>query len=104
MALQFNDETLQQAIASGQPVVVDCWAEWCGPCKSMAPIIDELAAEYEGKIVIGKYDVEQDGDFPIENGIRSIPTLLFFKNGERVDKHVGFAPKETIQPKLEALL
>lgn len=104
MAIQFNDENLQQALESGQPVVVDCWAEWCGPCKSLAPIVEELAAEYEGKVVIGKYDVEQDGDFPMDNGVRSIPTLIFFKNGERVDKHVGFASKEDLKAKIDALL
>lgn len=104
MAIQFNDENLQQALNSGQPVVVDCWAEWCGPCKSLAPIVEELAAEYEGKVVIGKYDVEQDGDFPMDNGVRSIPTLIFFKNGERVDKHVGFADKDTLKAKIDALL
>ncbi|MBQ0068831.1 MAG: thiol reductase thioredoxin, partial [Bacteroidales bacterium] len=60
MAIQFNDENLQQALESGKPVVVDCWAEWCGPCKSLAPIVEELAAEYEGQVVIGKYDIEQD--------------------------------------------
>lgn len=104
MAIQFNDENLQQAIEAGQPVVVDCWAEWCGPCKSLAPIVEELAAEYEGKVVIGKYDIEQDGDFPMDNGVRSIPTVLFFKNGERVDKHVGFAAKEVLKAKIDALL
>jgi len=104
MALTFNDENLQKAIESGQPVVVDCWAEWCGPCKSLAPIVEELAAEYEGKVVIGKYDIEQDGDFPMDNGVRSIPTVLFFKNGERVDKHVGFAAKDALKSKIDALL
>lgn len=104
MAIQFNDENLQQAIEAGQPIVVDCWAEWCGPCKSLAPIVEELAAEYEGKVVIGKYDIEQDGDFPMDNGVRSIPTVLFFKNGERVDKHVGFAAKEVLKAKIDALL
>lgn len=104
MAIQFNDENLQQAIEAGQPVVVDCWAEWCGPCKSLAPIVEELAAEYEGKVVIGKYDIEQDGDFPMDNGVRSIPTVLFFKGGERVDKHVGFAAKDVLKAKIDALL
>lgn len=104
MAIQFNDENLQQALESGKPVVVDCWAEWCGPCKSLAPIVEELAAEYEGQVVIGKYDIEQDGDFPMDNGVRSIPTVLFFKNGERVDKQVGFAAKEALKAKIDALL
>ncbi len=104
MAIQFNDESLNKAIESGQPVVVDLWAEWCGPCKSLAPIVEELAAEYEGKVVIGKYDIEQDGDFPMDNGVRSIPTVLFFKDGERVDKHVGFAAKEVLKAKIDALL
>ncbi|MCF0180868.1 MAG: thioredoxin [Muribaculaceae bacterium] len=104
MAIKFNDENLQQEIQSGKPVVVDCWAEWCGPCRMLAPIIDELAAEYEGKVVVGKYDIEQDGDFPMENGVRNIPTLLFFKGGVKVDKQVGYTSKDVLKAKIDALL
>lgn len=104
MAIKFNDENLQQEIQSGKPVVVDCWAEWCGPCRMLAPIIDELAAEYEGKVVVGKYDIEQDGDFPMENGVRNIPTLLFFKDGVKVDKQVGYTSKDVLKAKIDALL
>ena len=104
MAIVFNDENLQQAIDAGQPVVIDFWAEWCGPCKSLAPIVEELAAEYEGKVAIGKYDIEQDGDFPMDNGVRSIPTILFFNKGVRVDKHVGFASKEALKARIDSML
>ena len=104
MALQFKDETVKELIASGKPVVIDFWAEWCGPCRMVAPIVDELSSEYEGKVAIGKYNVDEENDLSAEYGIRNIPTILFFKDGKLVDKQVGAAPKAAIQAKVDALL
>lgn len=103
MALQFKDESVKELIASGKPVVIDFWAEWCGPCRMVAPIIDELAVEYEGRAAIGKYNVDEENDLSAEYGIRNIPTILFFKDGKLVDKQVGAAPKAAIQAKVDAI-
>lgn len=89
---------------SGKPMVVDFWAEWCGPCRMVAPIIDELATEYEGKVTIGKMDVDSNDEVVGRFGIRNIPTVLFFKDGNMVDKVVGAVPKDTFVKKIEALL
>lgn len=104
MALEITDNNYKELLAEGKPVVIDFWAPWCGPCKMVAPIIEELAAEYEGKVIIGKCDVDENSDMPVEFGIRSIPTVLFFKEGKLVDKQVGSAPKPTYVSKIEALL
>lgn len=104
MALEITDNNFQEILAEGKPVVVDFWAPWCGPCKMVGPIIDELATEYEGKVIIGKCDVDENGDVAAEYGIRNIPTVLFFKNGELVDKQVGSAPKSAYVAKIEAIL
>ena len=104
MALEITDSNFQEILAEGKPVVMDFWAPWCGPCKMVGPIIDELATEYEGKVIIGKCDVDEDGDVAAEYGIRNIPTVLFFKNGELVDKQVGSAPKSAYVAKIEAIL
>ena len=102
--MEFTDSNINEIIASGQPVVVDFWATWCGPCRAIGPVIEELAAEYEGKAVIGKCNVDENEDAPMKYGIRSIPTLLFFKNGELVDRLVGAAPKAEIAAKLDSLI
>mgnify|MGYP001080670593 FL=1 len=104
MALEITDSNFQEILAEGKPVVMDFWAPWCGPCKMVGPIIDELATEYEGKVIIGKCDVDENDDVAAEYGIRNIPTVLFFKNGELVDKQVGSAPKSAYVAKIEAIL
>lgn len=86
------------------PVMVDFWATWCGPCRMIAPLVEELASEYDGKVVIGKCNVDENQEVPMKYGIRNIPTLLFFKNGELVDRMVGAASKADIAKKLDSLL
>ena len=86
------------------PLVVDLWATWCGPCRQIVPIISELAEEYAGKLVVGKCDVEENDDIAMEFGVRNIPTILFFKGGQLVDKFVGAASKSKIEDKFKALL
>jgi thioredoxin 1 len=104
MALEITDSNYKEILAEGKPVVIDFWAPWCGPCKMVGPIIDELATEYEGKAIIGKCDVDDNDDVASEFGIRNIPTVLFFKGGQLVDKQVGSAPKGTYAAKIDALL
>ena len=104
MALAINKENFEQLLASGQPVVIDFWAEWCGPCRTIAPIIDELAAEYEGRVAIGKCDVEENDEITMKYGVRNIPTIVFLKGGEQVDKQVGACSKDALKAKIEKLL
>ena len=104
MALKFTDELAKELIASGKPVVIDFWAEWCGPCRQIGPFVDELAAQYESQVTIGKYNVDEGDEISGEYGIRNIPTLLFFKDGQLVDKHVGSANKAQLEDKVKALL
>ena len=86
------------------PLVVDLWATWCGPCRQIAPIVSELAEEFDGKLVVGKCDVEENDDIAMEFGVRNIPTILFFKGGQLVDTFVGAASKATLTEKFQALL
>ena len=104
MALKITDELGKELIASGKPVVIDFWAEWCGPCRQIGPFVDELAAQYEGQVAIGKYNVDEGEEISGEYGIRNIPTLLFFKDGQLVDKHVGSANKAQLEEKVKKLL
>jgi thioredoxin 1 len=104
MALEFTDENIKEIINSGKPVVIDFWAEWCGPCRMVGPLVEELAKEYDGKVVIGKMDVDNNVDTPNQYGIRNIPTILFFKDGQLVDKQIGATQKAVLAAKVEALL
>ena len=105
MATEINDNNYKSFLESGKPVVIDFWAPWCGPCRSIAPIIEELAAAYEDRVIIGKYNVDDDVDLGAEYGIRNIPTLLFFdKEGKMVEKHVGTITRDTLAAKIDSLL
>ncbi|MDE5745804.1 MAG: thioredoxin [Paramuribaculum sp.] len=106
MAIEFKDATVKDIIASGEPVVIDFWATWCGPCMRLAPVIDELAAQYEGKVKIGKYNIEEESDLSTEYRIMSIPTILFFKNGEQIRdlRLAGSQTKATLEAQIEKLL
>ncbi len=105
MAQTFTDENVKDIIASGTPVVVDFWATWCGPCVAMAPVVEEVAKEYEGRAVVGKYNCDDNSDFATECGIRSLPTLLFFKDGKKTElRLVGAQSVETLRAKLDELL
>lgn len=105
MALEITDANFEELVLkSKQPVLIDFWAAWCGPCRMVGPVVEELAKDFEGKAIVGKVDVDQNSAISSNFGIRNIPTLLFFKDGQVVDKHVGVAPKATLSAKLEALL
>jgi len=105
MALQVNDSNFEEIVVkSDKPVLVDFWAEWCGPCRMIAPIIEELAKEFEGRAVVVKCDVDNSPGVAAKYGIRNIPTVLFFKDGKIADKQVGAVPKNSFLTKLNALL
>lgn len=104
MLLHFNDESAREAIKSGNPVVIDFWATWCGPCIKLGPVVEELANKYEGKASVGKFNVDEDGDLSGEYGIRNIPTVLFFKDGELKDRSVGLVKLQDLEEKLQKLL
>ena len=105
MAFKFTDSNVNEVIASGKPVVIDFWATWCGPCMRLAPVIDELAEEYGDRVVIGKYNVDEETELSGQYRIMSIPTILFFKNGEQVrDLRMTGATKEQLRERIEKLL
>jgi len=105
MAIELTESNFEEkVIKSDVPVVVDLWAEWCGPCKMLTPIMEEMSTEYEGKALITKVDVDNNPGIAAKYGVRNIPTVLFFKGGEIVDKQVGAVPKEKLTEKLDSLL
>jgi len=105
MALEITDANFEETVLkSDKPVMVDFWAAWCGPCRMVGPIIDDISKDYEGKAVVGKLDVDANQDFAAKYGVRNIPTVLIFQNGEVVGRQVGVAPKTTYAEALDALL
>ena len=104
MEVTITSENFESLKTGAQPMVVDLWAPWCGPCRMLGPVISELATEYDGRIVVGKCNVDEEEDLAVEFGVRSIPTILFFKDGQLVDKFVGAAPKAVLDEKFKALL
>ena len=104
MEFEITSQNFEEVKQQGKPVLVDFWATWCGPCKRLGPIIEELAAEYDGKAVIGKCDIEENDDLTEMFGIMNVPTVVFLKDGKEVDRVVGLAMKNVYQDKLNALL
>ena len=104
MALEITDATFEEVLGSDKLVVLDFWAEWCGPCRMVGPIVEELAKEFDGQVVVGKMDVDENVETPNEYGIRNIPTILFFKDGQVVDKQIGATQKAVLAAKIQALL
>ncbi len=104
MAITFTDDNVKEFIESGKPVLIDCWATWCGPCVRMAPVIDEVAAEFGDKAAVGKYNIDEQNDLTMKYRIMSIPTILIFKGGELVERLAGSQPKSTLVDKLNSLV
>ena len=104
MEFEINSQNFADLISQGKPVVLDFWATWCGPCKRLGPIIEEIAAEYEGKAIVGKCDIEENEELTDKFGIMNVPTVVFLKDGKEVDRVVGLAMKNVYQDKINALL
>lgn len=104
MAKVVNDSNINEILGSGQPVLIDFWATWCGPCRVLGPVVEEIAEEFEGRAVVAKCNVDDCEDISMKYGIRNIPTLLYFKNGELVDRTVGVVPKQDIADRLNKLI
>jgi thioredoxin 1 len=105
MALEINDANFEELVLQAdKPVLVDFWAEWCGPCRMVAPVVQELSEDYAGRLIVGKVDVDSNPGIASKFGIRNIPTILFFKDGAVVEKHVGASPKTTLASKVEGIL
>lgn len=105
MAIEVTDANFEEVVLKSEiPVLVDFWAEWCGPCRMVAPVVEELSQDYDGKVLVTKVDVDSNPNTAMQFGIRNIPTILFVKGGEVVDKHVGAAPKSALADKIDAIL
>ena len=105
MAIEITDSNFEEVVLkSSKPVMVDFWAEWCGPCRMLGPIIEELSKEYDGKAVVGKVDLDANQEFAAKYGVRNIPTVLLFDKGELIGRHVGVSPKTTYQGAIDAAL
>ena len=104
MAHTINTNNFEALVATGKPIVLDLWATWCGPCKRLAPIIEEVAKDYDGRAIVGKCDVEEDEDLAMRFGVRNIPTVVFLKDGQEVDRSVGLVPRAVLEEKINAML
>ena len=104
MAQTINTNNFEALVATGKPIVLDFWATWCGPCKRLAPIIEEVAKDYDGRAIVGKCDVEEDEDLAMRFGVRNIPTVVFLKDGQEVDRSVGLGPRAVLEEKINAML
>jgi len=104
MAIEINNSNFEEVMSTDKPVMIDFWAEWCGPCRMVAPLVEEISNEYADRAVVGKVDVDNNQELAMKYGVRNIPTILFIKNGEVVDKSVGAVPKNVLTDKIDAQL
>lgn len=104
MEIELTDQNFSEYLAQGKPMLVDFWAVWCGPCKKMGPVVAALAEKYDGQVLVGKVDVDENPELATEYNIRSIPTLLYIKNGQKVDTTVGAIPQSEVEARIQALL